>query len=356
MTVDCGFGAFPDSQLAQFFRGATPLGVGAISPASVDVTFSDEAYRLERYTLPRVGERVREMFPIFGATRHSLSIPFEVDVSYLVKINEMIRFPNGIYGWANPKSSTGRTDYHAQLISDGSSEFDGIPDGFQGETFCIVTPNSFPGLFSYGESLSQVRVFNRDTRLSKYELEGEWRNNALFLSKDGEPIAFESIKVDKNGCVSMTVDIPKKGLIGYKSRLTRKIFDFSRRDYRVNDWFEPIYGDCTGILELEPGRFYILYTKQQIRVPNHLAAEMSPMSARNGEFRSHYAGFFDPGFCGTITLEVRSPISFALRDDQPVGDVRFERVLAIPKKPYGMSGHNYQGQIGPKLSKHFLLP
>ncbi len=350
-----GFGAFPDFQLQQFFR--SPSSEVSISPASVDVTFSDEVYRLARYTLPRKGERVRDLLPLFGATPHSLSSQFEVGISYLVRIRESIRFPEGVYGWANPKSSTGRTDYHAQLISDGSSRFDGIPDGFQGETFCIVTPNSFPGLFSYGESLSQVRVFNQDTRLSQPELEKEWDKNSLFLHADGTPITHDELKVsDNDGSVLMTIDIPKSGLIGYKARLTRNFFDFSRRDYRIEDWFESIYGDGTGILELEPGRFYILYTKQQIHVPNHLAAEMSPMSARNGEFRSHYAGFFDPGFKGTITLEVRSPISFALRDDQPVGEVRFERVLALPKKPYSMGGHNYQGQIGPKMSKHFLSP
>ena len=348
-------GAFPDYMLSEFLR--SPSGGISLSPASVDVTLSDEIYRLARYTLPRSGEKVREMLPLFGATKHSLSMQFELGVSYLIPLKEKIRLPKGVYGWANPKSSTGRTDFHVQLISDGSSRFDGIPDGFQGETFCIVTPNSFAGIFSYGESLSQARVFNQDTRFSQQELEKEWEKNPLFLRMDGTPIAFDELVVsDNDGSVLMTIDIPKSGLIGYKARLTRNIFDFSRRDYRIEDWFEPIYGDGTGILELEPGRFYILYTKQQICVPDHLAAEMSPMSARNGEFRSHYAGFFDPGFCGTITLEVRSPISFALRDDQPVGEVRFERVLAIPKKPYGLAGHNYQGQIGPKMSKHFLEP
>ncbi|MEK9154776.1 MAG: 2'-deoxycytidine 5'-triphosphate deaminase [Patescibacteria group bacterium] len=362
------FGALPDTDIKSLIRAGFIKGAREenINPASLDLAVSEETYRLEGLFLPRAGEKVKDLLKGAGASPHDLEQPLERNVTYLAKLYETLELPQGIYGYCNPKSSTGRNHIHARLLADGVPRYDALtPAGYCGELWIAITPKSFSIKISKGLTLNQLRLFNGDTRLDELEIQIALKANELlwdYLKK--KPIFYEEIKIkDNDGSLILTPDLNSE-IVGYECRGSNKVLDFSKKEfYRADDFFEPIFkkNDC---IYLKEGGFYIISTKEAVVVPPEFACEMWPTDHRSGEFRVHYAGFVDPGWGffkngeikgNPLTLEVKAYEDLIVREGQPIAKIKFERMISAPEKHYGEKLYsNYTLQNGPTLSKHFL--
>lgn len=359
------FGALPYQSIKEFIKDGVFKNAREenVNPASLDLSLSSEIYRMEGIFLPRPGEAVAELVERTEHSRHSFAMPLERDVTYLVRLNEIIALPEAWYGYCNPKSSTGRNDVHVRVLSDGVSRYDTIPRGYRGSLWLAINPRSYPVKVSEGERLTQARFFNRDTRLTEKELEDALNKEPLVFDSHGEPIRYQDIKIkDGDGSVILRLDLDQE-IVGYECLGSNKVMDFSKRKfYRGEDFFREIKKEGESIY-LKKGGFYILSTKEAVRVPPSLALEVAPMDERSGEFRSHYAGFFDPGWGygktgegkgRPATLEVRPFEDMIIRNKQSIAKVKFERMIAIPEITYdALSTSNYTSQSNAKLSKHF---
>lgn len=348
---------------AGFIKNANEKNV---APASLDLTISPEIYRVERIFQPRPGEKINELIKSIETYPHDLKHPLEKGVTYLARIEENLNLPENVYGYCNPKSSTGRNDIHTRILADGVPRYDAItPVGFKGELWTIINPKSYPIKICAGETLSQARFFNHNTKFDELDLQIALKEfNLIWNSAGDKYYCYDELKIrDNDGSVILTLDLTQD-IVGYKCYGSNRILDLSRiNSYSSENFFEPIRKRDGGIY-LRKGDFYILSTKEAVRVPPHLACEMSPMDERSGEFRSHYAGFIDPGWgWGSegeekgrqITLELRSFEDIVVRDNQPIGKIKFERMAEIPDIIYDKkTTSNYKKQIGPKLSKHFI--
>lgn len=307
--------------------GLEPLQV---QPASLDLRLGGKAYRMRASFLPN-GRRVEDCLTdevVMHTVDLSGGAVLETGCVYLVPLQESLSLPKGLTASANPKSSTGRIDVFVRLIADGVSRFDGVPDGYDGPLYAEVSPRTFSVLARPGDRLLQMRFRSGD----------HVPTSTLDFSVHLEPLQDE--------------------LIGYRARRHSGVLNISRiGGHRTDDYWEPVYAR-DGRLILDPDEFYILASKEFVRIPENRAAEMAPIAPDLGEFRAHYAGFFDPGFgCdgkeGRAVLEVRGrDVPFILEHGQPVGRLVYEAMSEEPRSPYGGQGSNYQGQ-GLKLSKHF---
>lgn len=334
-----------------------------VNPASLDLSLSGEIYRMEGIFLPRPGETITELVGETEHSKHNFENPLEREVTYLVRLNETAALPQDVYGYCNPKSSTGRNDVHVRVLADGVSRYDTVPAGYRGPLWLAVNPRSYPVKVSPGERLTQVRFFNRDTRFTERELEEMMGNESLVFDSHGEPIRYDEIKIkDGDGSVILRLDLDQD-VVGYECLGSNKVMDFSKRKYYdPDDFFRPLRKEGESVY-LRKGGFYILSTKEAVRVPPSLALEVSPMDERSGEFRSHYAGFFDPGWGygkngegkgRPATLEVRPFEDMIIRNKQAIAKVKFERLTDVPDIAYDSLGtSNYTAQSNAKLSKHF---
>lgn len=338
-----------------------------IQPASLDLSLSGEAYRINSVFLPDPGESIRKAMKVIGAEPFDIKNSLEIGVSYIFCLNESLDLPNGIYGYSNPKSSMGRLDTHARMLADGISRFDsaGI-SGYKGELWVILTPRSFRVKFNKGDKIIQIRFFTGDTRLSGEDEFGElyYKHKMLFDSKENF-IEYSRIKMkDNDGGLILSLDL-NLDIAGYRGERNHNVLDFSKKGfYNIEDFFQPIPKPKNGYIILRKGDFYIFASKEFLRVPPDLSAEMNAIDHRSGEFRAHYAGFFDPGFghgrgevkgCRAV-LEVRSnEDDIKFKDGQPICKMIFERMIEIPDIIYGDKelGSNYDKQTNIKLSKHF---
>lgn len=360
-------GALPDRLLHQmidsgFINGSSSNHVG---PASFDLCVSNEMYRVNGMFQPRIGETIRHLLTRLDSQRHKLGMPFEREVVYLVRLNESLKLPHGVYGYCNPKSSTGRHDVHIRVLADGVPRYDAVtPSGFVGELWAVIIARSYPVIISSGEPLSQLRLFNADTRLSEEEIEIAFTKHGLLHTLDGESISYNDVKIrDNDGSIILTLDL-KSEIAGYKCSGEQRILDFSKgkNTHDSESFFEQIKV-CGDHVRLRRGEFYILSTAEAVRVPPTLACEMVPMDERSGEFRSHYAGFIDPGWGygkegdgkgRPLTLEVRPFEDLVMFDKHPIAKIKFERMSEVPDKHYDSKAvSNYCTQDGPKLAKHF---
>lgn len=336
-----------------------------VQPASLDLTLDSVIYRLHSIFLPTTNETVEELISLVGATKYSFDYPLEVDVPYLVKLKEELQLPKNIYAYANPKSSVGRIDVSVNMVADRIPRFDSAGvKGYKGTLWVLIRPRSFPIKVSPGNRLLQVRFFNEDTRLSQKELEKFYRVCQPIYNYRGEPLEFERMKIsDRDGGLILTVDL-RREIVGWRCEPRQNILDFSKIGfYKPEEFFEPIKKPRNGVLRLRKGDFYIFYSRQWVRVPPRYAVEMVPVDIRTGEYRSHYAGFNDPGFGygknGSVkgrplVLEVRTyEDNIILRDNQPIAKVIYEKVAETPKRVYGETNSHYAEQTGPRLSKHF---
>ena len=338
-----------------------------LQPASLDLTLGPRAWRVRASFLPSktrtVAARLQD-----GLAMQAMDITdgavFERGCVYLVELNERLALPPEIEGAANPKSSTGRIDVFVRLVTDYGAAFDEIPPGYHGPLYAEISPRTFSIKARAGSSLNQLRLKRGACRVDDAALGAVHRATPLV---DGDADIAEGLGVS----VSLGRDIAVGGdapVIGWRARRHSGLIDVDAPGaLDANDYFEPLGPQKSGFISLDPDEFYILASKEAVAVPPDMAAEMTPISPGLGEFRVHYAGFFDPGFGwsegganggGTngsrAVLEVRShDAPFVLEDGQLVARLVYERMAARPKRLYGADlKSNYQGQ-GLKLSKHF---
>jgi dCTP deaminase len=284
---------------------------------------------------------------------------------YLVKLQERLSLPPSVSAVANPKSSTGRIDVFTRLITDRSEAFDWVEAGYEGELYAEIFPRTFSVKARTGSRLSQMRFLRRAGSQDRY-----WRpeiSDADLRKLDARmPLVNGTVgKATIRNGLNVGVDLRGDGrrpIIGYRALKFADLLDVDQRGYNKRDFWEPIPAPKDGRLILNPNEFYILASKERIQVPPDYAAEMIPIDPMMGEFRAHYAGFFDPGFgfaeaggAGSkAVLEVRTlEVPFILDDGQSIARLVYEELAERPSKLYGHSiASHYQGQ-GLKLSKHF---
>jgi dCTP deaminase len=352
-----------------------PLAAAQFQPASLDLRLGPVAYQLRASFLPfsqtvrsrlepaDVGERELVIDRISleaGATLQRGSV-------YLVPLLESLDLPPNVRGRCNPKSTTGRLDIFTRVITDGTPRFDEIRPGYRGPLYLEVSPQSFPIRVQSGHSLNQLRLLAGATALSDAELAALYRETPLLYDADDRPIPLERVIFNDGLC--MGVDLSgrdSEAIIGYRAHPNPPAVDLSRTDaYDPAEFWEPIKRPGRDAYILEANRFYILVSKERIRVPPDFAAEMVVYDAGAGEIRTHYAGFFDPGFgfgdgsvLGTkVVMEVRArEVPFMLYDGQTSFKVWFERVATRPERLYGVGlASSYQHQTL-TLSKQFRRP
>ncbi|MDX1401666.1 MAG: 2'-deoxycytidine 5'-triphosphate deaminase [Kiloniellales bacterium] len=339
----------------------TPITEAQIQPASIDLRLGKTAYRVPASFLPGPNCRVREKVEALALEKIDLTEGAELKRNqvYLVELQECIDLRKRMSGLANPKSSTGRLDIFARVITDYASEFDSIKERYRGPLWVEIAPRSFHGIVRTGSRLVQLRIKLGMPRPSERLHRDLHQENQVVMGED-------DVDIRQRG-ISFSVDAEGdsiSGLIGYKARKTDLSVDVDKiNHYDRNDFWEPVIRPKSGGIILRPDEFHILASKETITVPEDYAADMIAYDTLVGEFRVHYAGFFDPGFgysasgqrYAKAVLEVRShEVPFFMEDGQIVGRLAFERLTEKTNKPYGQSGmgSSYQFQ-GLALSKHF---
>lgn len=361
-----GRGALPHQTIMKMIRAGFITGAieDNVRPASLDLSVSNEIYKVEGIFQPRIGETVRAVLKKIKKEKFSLDKPLLPEQMYIARLNEKLSLPGSVYAYCNPKSTSGRVDVHVRLIADGVPRYDAInPGGFSGELWVSIVPKTFPIKLYEGISLNQLRFFNSDTRFNDLETEIAMKQYDLIWSaKNSKPHTFEELKInDRDGSIILTLMLQGDNL-GYEGIVSREVLDLSKICHFDSKKFFKKIKSRNGHVYLKKGAFYILSTNEAVRVPPELACEMVPMDERSGEFRSHYAGFIDPGWGWgkkgegkgrQLTLEVRPFEDLIVRHGQPIAKIKFERITEIPDLVYDMTSSNYVKQSGPKLAKHF---
>lgn len=402
-------GILNDSKIKKLFNSQEissdiPLDEDQIQPASLDLRLGDVAWRVRASFLPGEESSVSDKLKQFASYKMNLSsgAVLETGCIYIVPLLESLRLPKDIEASTNPKSSTGRLDVFTRVITDYSGQFDVIKKGYKGPLYLEISPRTFPVFVRKKYRLSQIRFRQGNATLSEEELwnlhkqeklvsitnsETNAHGSSITTGLFGKDIEQDDVihideelsqfrKHEKNVVlrtpvissrgIAISVDLigDKKGrpIIGYRGKRHADVIDIGKKGILDHlDFWEPIYRSGSNIV-LDPDQFYILVSREAISVPPHTAAEMMPFDPLVGEFRVHYAGFFDPGFGhetadgkgARAVLEVRShEVPFVLEHTQIVGWLAYEHMMENPKTLYGnIQSSNYQKQ-GLKLSKHF---
>lgn len=340
-----------------------PVSPDQIQPASIDLRLGPTAYRVRASFLPGRNSSVNGKIEQLCMHQIDLSrsAVLERGCVYIAPLLEELKLPKDISGRANPKSTTGRLDIFTRLITDYGTEFERVPAGYKGKLYVEIVPRTFSILISQGSRLNQLRFLRGNPTPSDTEHRKLDESETLvYLGDDtrGSPVIDDGlwISVDLKGSADTSI-------VGYKAKRHTPLVDLSKIDYYDPlEFWDPIFRPREGRIVLHPDDFYILVSKEKVRIPPNYAAAMVAYDPSVGEFRIHYAGFFDPGFGygsndihGTqAVLEVRShEVPFLIEDGQTVGRLVYERLLAKPKRVYGSDiGSSYQLQ-GLALSKQF---
>jgi dCTP deaminase len=334
-----------------------------IQPSSLDLRLATRGYRVRSGFLPEtatVAERLEE------TTLYAFDLGdgavLEKGHCYVIPLLEQIAEPLPYAIRANPKSSTGRLDLFTRLLADRTARFEQVGAGYTGPLYLEVVPRSFPVRVRTGLSLCQIRFGAGRAVLTDDEIAAEYAREPLLFDDRGRPLPFEQVRLDHGLCMGVALrrDRDLTGPIGYVARRYTPVVDIAREGAHDPElFFETIPEPTTGRYVVEPEEFYIFASKQRVRVPRHLAAEMAAYDVGIGELRTNYAGFFDNGFGGRTgtraVLEVRPhDVPFLVEDGQVFFKLLFLRSLESPEVAYGEGplGSHYQGQ-GLKLSKHF---
>ena len=356
-------GILPASAIARFcdsgaIRLARPRDADQIQPASLDLRLGSVAYRVRASFLPGPRLTVEQRLKDLALHRIDLTegAVLETGCVYIVPLLEALALPKGISAAANPKSSTGRLDIFTRVIADYAQEFDKVPEAYVGPLYAEISPRTFSILARQGSRLSQIRFRSGAMQASDALIVALHKAEPLITSGEANIDGGLALSVDL-----MAMDVAQHAPVGFRAKRHSALVDVDRKAaLEVLDYWEPIWHQ--GSLILDPDQFYILASKEAVRVPPTHAAEMVPYNPLVGEFRVHYAGFFDPGF-GHVSghgegsravLEVRShEVPFILEDGQIIGRLVYEPLTETPDQVYGQGiGSNYQKQ-GLKLSKHF---
>lgn len=346
---------------AGYLRGAYK---GHIQPSSIDLTLSDTCFAMPGSLLPRPGESIEALISTHQGRAHALSEALLPGQVYLIRLSEFAAFSPDLYATASNKSSSGRINLRGRLLADGVSSFDELPRGYHGQLWIEIIPMSFPVRVHAGERINQLRIFAGDARLSRIELELLYATEPLLRTQTSDPIPASPLNLGK--AVTMTVDLSSRDIVGWKAKTSvEHVLDTKSFTHPKELFFEPVPLPKNGQLLLVPGDFFILGTREKIVVPPTYAAEMIAYDGTKGEFRSHFAGFFDPGFGWSTESSERGTIAvleveayghpFFLRDGQPVCLMAYEHLVAAPSKLYGTDlKSNYGQQEGPRLAKWFV--
>jgi len=358
-------GALPAQRILQMMKAGFIEGAqkGNVKPSSLDLSLSDEIYEVEGIFQPRQGETVRNVLSNISKTRFSMNDHLEIGQMYLARLNEKMKLPESVYAFCNPKSTTGRNDVHVRILADGVSRYDSLPPGWKGEIWISIVPKSFRIKLEKNLAFNQVRFFNQDTRLDELDLEiAMSQHHLIWDAQEGKPFGFKDlVSNDRDGSILLSIDLGGD-IVGYEAAANAPILDLSKNHaHDPKLFFKPVKKHG-GYLYLKKNSFYILSSTEAVRVPPDLACEMASMDERSGDFRSHYAGFIDPGWGWgkkgegkgrPLTLEVRPFEDLIVRHNQPIAKIRFERLSELPDTSYDSIGSNYTVQTGPKLSRHF---
>jgi dCTP deaminase len=339
-----------------------------IQPASIDLRLGETAYRIRSSFLPdrrpvevKLKEFVEDELDIIREGK-----VLEPNTPYLIPLIERLNLPTDVRGKANPKSSTGRLDVFTRVITDESYRFDEIRPGYSGPLYLEVVPLSFTVRVKHKLALNQLRLTLGESTLKDEELHGVHQEEPL-LFRDGRPLPDQDFVTANGLFLSLDLIGDAAGRVGYRARKYSSVIDMDREAvYEWQKYWYPVHRDVGDRIILEPNAFYLLLSDEAVRIPPGFAAEMAAYDPTSGELRTHYAGFFDPGFGfdsegaflgSRSALEVRAhDVPFAIEHRQRVAKLTFERMAAKPDRLYGDAiGSSYQGQID-TLSKHFKQP
>lgn len=364
-----------------------PIQENQFQPNSIDLRLGEKAYRVRCSFLPEdesVEQKIHKLKQYeFSITEGAV---LETNCVYIIPLLEELNLPSQIFpqqtlfngkggksefrivseerlsAKANPKSTTGRLDIFTRVITDYSHRFEEIHSGYQGKLYLEVVPKSFPIRVRTGQRLNQLRIRHGLTALSDQDILRTHSSDPLLFEESGAAVDMNRMKVNNGLFMSVNLHGDPGTIVGYKAKKHRDLIDLEHiNHYKVSDFWDPIYAKQDDHLILEPEAFYIFASKERCRIPEHLAAEMIAYDTGSGELRTHYAGFFDSGFGGTVedkgaraVLEVRShDVPFLIEDGQTFCSMKFEPNTEIPSFIYGADiQSNYQGQ-GLKLGKHF---
>lgn len=336
-----------------------PIHDNQFQPASLDLRLGPIAYRVRASFLPGKSATVKQKLEELAM--HEMDITngavLERGCVYIIPLLEGLALKHRMSAMGNPKSSTGRLDIFTRLITDNGTEFDHVREQYNGMLFAEVSPRTFSILVRKGSRLSQIRIRrgtppSSDADMRRLQREYQIVNSPIHGDeiRNGVPVSVD-VRGDRSG-----------GLIGYKAKNHAGLVDIDKfQHYAISDFWEPVYAPTRSGLVLNPQDFYILASQNDVMVPPTHAAEMIAYDTLVGEFRVHYAGFFDPGFGhpeaggegSRAVLEVRSyEVPFVIEHGQVVGRLAYERLTAVPSQLYGAANASYQGQ-GIRLSKHF---
>lgn len=364
-----------------------PIQENQFQPNSIDLRLGETAYRVRCSFLPE-NETVKDKLDKLEQYAFSITegAVLEQNCVYIIPLLESLHLPdsnsslqtsrlNGqekevklnllenLSAKANPKSSTGRLDVFTRVITDYSHRFEEITPGYTGNLYLEVVPKSFSIKVKTGQRLNQLRVRHGFEVMSDQDILRIHASDPLLFDEDIKPVSMERIKVNQGLFMSVQLKGKRGEVIGYKARKHSNYIDLDKiGHYRMEEFWEPIISNENHQFILEPEAFYIFSSKERIRIPAHLACEMMAYDTGSGELRTHYAGFFDSGFGGTLedkgaraVLEVRShDVPFMIEDGQTLFSMQFEPNTELPDFVYGEEiESNYQGQ-GLKLGKHFI--
>jgi dCTP deaminase len=340
----------------------------SVQPASVDLRLGEYAWALRCSFLPDSASTVEQKISDLAFEQIDLrdGATLERDRPYLVPLIEELRLPESVRAKANPKSSTGRLDVFTRVLTDRSRRFDEIAPGYEGKLYMEVVPRTFAIRVKTGLALNQVRLMSADARLADAELVALHEREGL-LYVDSRPVAPAELQVADGLFLSLDVSGSAESIVGYRAKKNSLPIDLTTSSAGALSWrdyWEPVHPEAGARIVLEPEIFYLLLSAEGVSIPPSYAAEMLAYDPTAGELRTHYAGFFDPGFGygrdpaargSRAALEVRArDVSFMVEHRQPVCKLAFERMSEIPDVLYGEDiGSNYQGQLT-MLSKHFL--
>ena len=357
-------GAVPCQIIEQFLEGGQiraqlPVPPGNVQPSSLDLRLGTRGYEVKATFLPREGESIQEALKHYRVATLDLSssVRLEVNRTYVMEIMEELSLPAHVHAYTNNKSTSGRTNIWVRCLVDGLPRFDRIPEGHHGKLYVMITPRSWPVRVAAGIALNQARFLVGDNRLNDLELELIHERMGLVFGARGQ---VGTPQLDKG--ILLTADL-SNDIIGYRARETDQEVDLtSSAPHRAQDFFEPVSSVNDEVL-LKRNCFYIMSTCEFLRVPPHFAVEMVAYDIHSGEFRSHYAGFFDPGFgygrkgevLGTpAVLEVDPHEDVIIRHGQPICKMVYEYLLKDPERLYGVDlPSHYMHQRGPQLGRHF---
>jgi dCTP deaminase len=338
----------------------------SIQPASIDLRLAEHAWALRCSFLPSVGTPVMDRVEDLAIDRLDLrdGATLERDRPYLIPLVEELSLPEHVRAKANPKSSTGRLDVFTRVITDGNHRFDEIPAGYRGRLYLEVVPRSFAIRVQPLLSLNQLRLAAGDPRVGDAELERIHEEFPL-LYIDRHALPAHDLSIADGLFLSVDLSGSYERVVGYRAKKNSNRLDMSLlAHYEWRDYWEPVYPEAGGRIVLDPEVFYLLLSAEGVCVPPAYAAEMMAYDPTAGELRTHYAGFFDPGFGydangrrfgSRAALEVRArDVPFMVEHRQPICKLAFEKMLEEPDTLYGEdAGSNYQGQET-TLSKHFV--